>query len=155
RRLLCRGKKTGAAWRRPRKANNKRSIRARRLAAAWCCVRQRSVQLRRALPPSPRGRIAMHVYTAPPPIASKTDNVGDEQPCTTEIVPLRGHTAPTVDRVLNEHADEIRRLGKRVVANVIEIGRRLVDCRNNLNHGDWGGWLKSEFSWSRQTVDRF
>jgi Protein of unknown function (DUF3102) len=59
------------------------------------------------------------------------------------------------DQVLAEHADAIRCLGKRVLADVIEIGR-LVDCRDNyLKHGEWLLWLKLEFGWSRQTADRF
>jgi len=62
----------------------------------------------------------------------------------------------TADPVLVEHAQAIRALGKRVVDDVIEIGRRLVDCRDNhLEHGQWLPWLKREFNWSRQTADNF
>jgi DUF3102 family protein len=58
--------------------------------------------------------------------------------------------------VLVEHAAAIRALGKQTVENVIEIGRRLVDCRDNhLDHGEWLPWLKREFGWSRQTADNF
>ena len=64
--------------------------------------------------------------------------------------------APVESSVLTEHAVVIRRLGRRIVADVIEIGRRLVDCRDNhLEHGEWLPWLKREFDWSRQTADRF
>jgi hypothetical protein len=59
-------------------------------------------------------------------------------------------------KLLTEHADAIRSLGKQTVGNIIEIGRRLVDCRDNhLEHGKWLPWLKREFNWSRQTADRF
>jgi len=62
----------------------------------------------------------------------------------------------SADTALSEHADAIRALGKQTVANIIEIGRRLVDCReNHLDHGEWLPWLKREFDWSRQTADRF
>src|SRR5262252_10186039 len=57
---------------------------------------------------------------------------------------------------LAEHVDHIRALGKQTVANIVEIGRRLVDCRDNhLQHGQWLPWLDREFGWSRQTADRF
>ena len=46
--------------------------------------------------------------------------------------------ALTTGTVLAEHANEIRRLGKRVVADVVEIGRRLSECRTILK--DDGGW---------------
>jgi hypothetical protein len=59
-------------------------------------------------------------------------------------------------QALNEHAEVIRHLGKRIITDVIEIGRRLVDCRDHhLEHGQWLPWLEKEFGWSRQTADRF
>ena len=35
--------------------------------------------------------------------------------------------ALNIERALSEHANKIRRLGKRAVENVIEIGRRLAE----------------------------
>jgi len=35
----------------------------------------------------------------------------------------------TTDPILAEHAAEIRRLGKRALADVIEIGGRLTECK--------------------------
>jgi hypothetical protein len=43
------------------------------------------------------------------------------------------HSDPT----LAEHAAEIRGLGKRVVGDVIEIGRRLTECKRICGHGNW------------------
>jgi hypothetical protein len=57
---------------------------------------------------------------------------------------------------LNEHAAEIRRLGKQIIEDVIEIGRRLSECRAILKqNGKWRAWLKTEFGWSRQSAERF
>jgi hypothetical protein len=66
-------------------------------------------------------------------------------------------TAPTdqVAKRLADHAAEIRALGKRVVGDVIEIGRRLTECKRIAGHGNWLPWLEQEFGWSRQTADRF
>jgi hypothetical protein len=58
--------------------------------------------------------------------------------------------------ILAEHAAEIRRLGKRVVGDVIEIGGRLVECRAILkDDGRWRTWLESELNLSPQTAGRF
>jgi Protein of unknown function (DUF3102) len=59
------------------------------------------------------------------------------------------------DPILVEHADAIRALGKRVIADVIEIGRRLVECKRICGHGNWLPWLDREFGWSADTAERF
>ena len=58
--------------------------------------------------------------------------------------------------VLAEHAAAIKTLGKRVVGDVIEIGRRLSECRALLKEeGGWRAWLKAEFVWDRKTASNF
>ena len=60
------------------------------------------------------------------------------------------------DVALAEHAAVIRALGKRVVGDVIEIGRRLADCRDHTGHGGFLPWLKREFpDWSERTAYNF
>jgi len=54
--------------------------------------------------------------------------------------------------VLAEHAEAIRAAGKRVIADIIEIGRRLSECQKMLGHGNWLGWLEREFGWSDRTA---
>jgi Protein of unknown function (DUF3102) len=57
---------------------------------------------------------------------------------------------------LTEHATAIRQLGKRVIADVIEIGRRLAECRRILKEDSgWRAWLEDELKWSPQTAGRF
>jgi len=59
-----------------------------------------------------------------------------------------------IDPVVTKHAEAIRCLGKRIVADVIEIGRRLTECKKVLGHGNWGVWLDREFEWSdRQALN--
>jgi Protein of unknown function (DUF3102) len=62
--------------------------------------------------------------------------------------PINGQADPR----LAEHVAEIRALGRRVIADVIEIGRRLVECREIVGHGHWHDWLEAEFRWSDQTA---
>jgi len=57
--------------------------------------------------------------------------------------------------LLAEHAAEIRRLGKRVIADVIEIGRRLTEAKAIAGHGNWISWLEREFGWTDDTALNF
>jgi N6-adenosine-specific RNA methylase IME4 len=59
-------------------------------------------------------------------------------------------TAP--DTFLDECANLIRQLGKTALANVIEIGRLLTECRRRLPHGAWLPWLEREFGWTDRTA---
>jgi hypothetical protein len=56
---------------------------------------------------------------------------------------------------LTEHATAIRQLGKRVVTDVIEIGRHLAEAKKIAGHGNWLPWLKHEFGWTEMTATRF
>lgn len=56
---------------------------------------------------------------------------------------------------LAEHAAMIRTLGKRVISDIIEIGRRLTEAKKVAGHGGWLPWLKTEFGWSDDTALRF
>ena len=57
--------------------------------------------------------------------------------------------------LLAEHAAEIRHLGKRVITDVIEIGRRLTDAKAHIAHGEWSLWLRKEFGWTDNTALNF
>jgi hypothetical protein len=69
---------------------------------------------------------------------------------TAQIIPVDPDNA----RSLARHATEIRRLGKQVVSDVIEIGRLLVESKELVGHGDWLPWLSREFHWSDKTAER-
>ncbi len=62
---------------------------------------------------------------------------------------------PHTEMTLADHADVIRKLGKRAIRDVIEIGRRLVDAKRIAGHGNWLPWLEREFGWSDSTALRF
>jgi len=63
--------------------------------------------------------------------------------------------SPLDNPALAEHAAEIRRLGKRVVRDVIEIGERLTKCKALAGHGNWLPWLEREFGWTDDTALNF
>lgn len=60
---------------------------------------------------------------------------------------------------LAEHAEVIRTLGKRVVGDILEIGRRLTDAKviaeKKGGHGAWLFWIDREFGWSEKTARNF
>ncbi|MBA3673953.1 MAG: DUF3102 domain-containing protein [Chitinophagaceae bacterium] len=53
------------------------------------------------------------------------------------------------------HAEAIKFRTQRVVEDIIEIGKSLVEVKAQLPHGAFGNWLKSEFDWSEDTAERF
>jgi hypothetical protein len=59
------------------------------------------------------------------------------------------------DPRLTEHVAAIHELSKRVIADVIDIGRRLVECKKIVGHGCWLDWLDTEFGWSESTALNF
>ena len=56
--------------------------------------------------------------------------------------------------LLDEHVQAIRALGWRMMADALEIGRRLVECRRYV-HSDWEGWLKRELGLEYRTALNF
>jgi hypothetical protein len=70
-------------------------------------------------------------------------------------MPTTAKPTLSVNPILAEHASEIRRLGKRVVADVVEIGRRLAECKRICGHGNWLPFLDREFGWTEQTALNF
>jgi Protein of unknown function (DUF3102) len=63
-------------------------------------------------------------------------------------------TAPT-DLALVEHANAIRALRSRIVSDVAEIGRRLIEVKKIVGHGNWLPWLDREFGWTDHTALNF
>lgn len=62
-------------------------------------------------------------------------------------------TARDIDIVtteINTIKDQTRRV---VVSAAIEIGRRLVEAKGMLNHGEWGKWLSEKVDYSQSTAD--
>jgi hypothetical protein len=58
------------------------------------------------------------------------------------------------ETILAQNAEVIRALGKRVVGDIIEIGRRLTESKQICGHGNWLPWLDREFGWGESTAQR-
>jgi Protein of unknown function (DUF3102) len=57
--------------------------------------------------------------------------------------------------VLAENAASIRKLEKRLIGDVIEIGRLLSECKQVLGHGKWLPWIEHELRWNERTARNF
>ena len=64
----------------------------------------------------------------------------------------------TLSRDIREITAEIRTIQDSVrrtaLSGAIEIGRRLTEAKELLQHGEWGDWLKREFEFSQSTASR-
>lgn len=73
------------------------------------------------------------------------------------------HTALYVDKVNadreNRIVGEIKLITEQtkqvVLMGSIEIGRRLVEAKNLVKHGQWGAWLKDRIDYSQRTANNF
>ncbi|WP_284646806.1 DUF3102 domain-containing protein [Paenibacillus silviterrae] len=63
------------------------------------------------------------------------------------------------ERPLNVIAEEIREIdlkARQVVGqSIIEIGTRLIEAKNMVEHGQWGDWLKNNVNYSQSTANNF
>lgn len=50
---------------------------------------------------------------------------------------------------------EIRALTSSMLTNIIEIGRRMVEAKELLPHGDFGPWIKENTGYSHSTANNF
>ena len=64
-------------------------------------------------------------------------------------------TMLSTETILEQHADAIKTLGKRVVGDVIEIGRHLTEAKQICGHGRWLPWLERNFGWTDRTARNF
>ncbi len=61
--------------------------------------------------------------------------------------------APDTRSLVEARTGEIRSLTKRAAEDIISIGEALADVKAELEHGQFGAWLKAEFLWSHRSAD--
>lgn len=57
--------------------------------------------------------------------------------------------------VIQQRASEIKMLMRRNTQDIIDIGRKLIEVKKHLGHGNFQNWLKFEFNWSISTATKF
>jgi hypothetical protein len=70
------------------------------------------------------------------------------------VAPDDEYQAFLLQAELDWYAAEIRRHGKRAVAEIIAIGQLLEKVKTKLGHGHFLAWLEQEFGWSADTAER-
>ena len=50
---------------------------------------------------------------------------------------------------------EIKGLARETIENIISIGKKLLQAKELMPHGEWGNWLQQEFDWSQDTAGNF
>lgn len=59
---------------------------------------------------------------------------------------------PEIKIVVQQRTSEIKSLMRRTASDTIEIGQKLIEVKEKLEHGEFGKWLKAEFSWGLTTA---
>ncbi|WP_375509765.1 DUF3102 domain-containing protein [uncultured Nostoc sp.] len=57
--------------------------------------------------------------------------------------------------VVQQHTKEIKSLMRRTAQDIINIGHKLLEVKEQLGHGHFETWLKYEFDWSESAARKF
>ena len=57
--------------------------------------------------------------------------------------------------IVRQRTLEIKNLMRLTAENIINIGQKLTEVKEQLGHGNFQDWLRSEFEWSEQTARQF
>ena len=64
-------------------------------------------------------------------------------------------SAPAERSQLNQLVAEIKILSQQTAANIIEIGKRLIDAKAQVGHGNWERWLGDNLELSTRRAQQF
>lgn len=79
-----------------------------------------------------------------------------EQPSTLEAYDFDYAALDAETRiVVQQRASEIKSLMRRTAQDIINIGQLLIEVKQQLGHGNFRSWLKSEFNWSVSAATKF
>ena len=67
-----------------------------------------------------------------------------------EHTPVTARSTELIAAEINQIKDETKR---KVLYNAIEIGRRLIEAKELVPHGEWGNWLKEKVDYSKSTAN--
>ncbi|MBV8885080.1 MAG: DUF3102 domain-containing protein [Chroococcidiopsidaceae cyanobacterium CP_BM_RX_35] len=54
--------------------------------------------------------------------------------------------------IVQQRTSEIKRLLKQTAQELLDIGQKLIEVKEQLGHGNFGNWLKAEFGWGITTA---
>jgi hypothetical protein len=86
----------------------------------------------------------------------------DPGPIPESLDRTRNASPPSAQAIIDENTTAIRRLkgeaaekAKLVIADIVEMGRRLTVVKPYIGHGNWLPYLEREFAWTEQTARNF
>lgn len=89
-------------------------------------------------------------------VSSQLLSLPTEQP---SISAEQGFDYATLDAetriVVQQRTGEIKSLLRRTATEIIDIGQKLSEVKQQLGHGNFRNWLKSEFDWGIWTATKF
>jgi hypothetical protein len=68
---------------------------------------------------------------------------------------MESNPVPVEQNQLGQLVAEIKILSQQTAANIIEIGKRLIDAKEQVGHGNWERWLEANFEFTDRTAQRF
>lgn len=57
--------------------------------------------------------------------------------------------------VVKQKTGEIQGLMRKTAQDIIDIGQKLIEVKEQLPHGAFGPWLEAEFAWTERTARRY
>lgn len=72
-----------------------------------------------------------------------------------ESITVTEQKLPSSDVTLPQLENEIKHYLNQISQNVIEIGKRLIQAKSFVQHGQWQLWLQNNFQLSQNTAGRF
>jgi hypothetical protein len=66
-----------------------------------------------------------------------------------------GQLEPGVAELARKTADRVRGQIRKSIRAIIEIGNELIAMKEQLSHGEFGAWIRSEFGWTDRTARNF
>ncbi len=58
-------------------------------------------------------------------------------------------------KVVQQHTIEIKGLLRRTAQDIVDIGEKLSEVKQELGHGQFLAWLRTEFDWSESAARKF
>lgn len=62
---------------------------------------------------------------------------------------------PKAQIIVKQKTAEIKRLIRQTAQDIIKVGQNLTEVKQQLKHGEFRNWLKTEFNWSISSATKF
>jgi len=86
----------------------------------------------------------------------RRNNFSEELSTATQAIEFSyGMLSLATRKVVQKHTIEIKGLLRRTAQDIIDIGEKLSEVKQELGHGHFLAWLRAEFDWSESAARKF